>query len=59
MTFYSPFYILHVVLVRNLFIIINSKVKLHYFILCGWIKEYNSCMSAILSQGGSYRSVVG
>ena len=31
---YLPFYILHVVLVHNSFIIINSKVKLHIILFC-------------------------
>ena len=59
MTFYLPFYILHVVLAHNLFIIINSKVKLHILFCVGGSKEYSSSMSAILSQRGSYRTVIG
>ena len=35
---YSPFYILHVVLVHNSFIIINSKVKLHILFCLGGLK---------------------
>ena len=30
-----------------------------YCILCGWIKQYNSSITTIMCQRGSYRTVVG
>ena len=45
-------YIIHLSL-----LILKYKTALLYFV--GWIKEYNSSMPGILSQGGSFRTVVG
>ena len=37
----------------------NNYFNHFYCILHGWIKGYNSSITTIMCQGGSYRTVVG